>query len=406
MERARGLGPVVLVATVVLAALLLALPARLIADEVVHVAQAQAFASGNWRIYPYLSTWPTLNVIVAAPLALLGSESLTAARATVASLALLAIVGFYLLAAHFDRQSAALRTAQFFLLPIVLPYCGLVYTDIPALAAILWMFYGALTQRFAMFAVAAVLAIALRQTNIVWFAAGLASYAYTLHGSAPTRSARQRVPLAALALGVILGWTATVWYRGGIALTPETQAVHGFGLAGLPNIEFAIGLGGALFLPILASTSARFSEAMRRPRWAILFAGILLFVGVTFAAEHPYNADPAVIDEFLHNRLLYEIAQPPPRWVFALVVAVAAFGFALLPVVERAGSFKIPLYAFGAASLLPISLIEQRYYLPLFALVWAIRAPASAPLERTQLALNILLTIAVLVAMARSAIFL
>ena len=94
------------------------------------------------------------------------------------------------------------------------------------------------------------------------------------------------------------------------------------------------------------------------------------------------------------------------RWLFALVVALAAFGFAVLSVLPRAASFKIPLYAFGAASLLPIGLIEQRYYLPVFALLWAIRAPVGEPLERAQLMLNILLTIAALATIASSSIFL
>ena len=316
MARAPAVVVVAADADSVFAAIVCILPSEPIADEILHFGQAQVFAHGGRTIHPLLSTWPTMNLVVAARLAALGSDSLLVARATIAAFALLAVGGFYTLAAHFDQPGAPMKTAQFFLIPIVLPYCGMVCTDIPALAAILWMTHAAVNRRFVLFAAA------------------------------------------------------------------------------------------SLFAPILWSTRARVLDAMRKPRWAALLVGILLFVGFTFAVPHPYNTDVSVNEDFLRNRILFEITHTPMRWAFALLVALAAFGFALLPFNRGAVHLRIPLHAIGAAALLPFGLVEQRYYLPLFALIWAFRAPASETRERAQLALSVILSIAVLALIAKFGVLL
>lgn len=394
------------IATVVLAIVILSLPSSPIADEQVHFAQAQSFASGRWEISPQLSTWPTMNFIVAVPMGALGINSLTLARAAIASSALLAVIGFYLLAAHFDQFSAGMKTAQLFTLPIVLPYCGLVYTDIPALAAIIWMTFAACKQRFTVFALAGILAIALRQNNIVWFAAGVLLYVYVLTRGGATPFSRKMLPLAVLCIVVGAVWALIVWNQGGISLTATTQEAHSFRLRGLPNVEFAVALGGVLFLPVLFSAKSRFVEAMQSTRWALVFLGVLLCVGLTFLVRHPYNASPGIIDGFLRNRLLFAVDHTSMRWLFAALVAASAFAFCIVQFCPAAARFKVPLYTFGACSVLPFQLIEQRYYLPVFALFWAFRAPVSKGLERTQLAWNVCLTIAALAAIRELNVFL
>jgi hypothetical protein len=406
MARNQGVVPFAGIAVLAIAVVIWLLPSHPIVDEEVHFAQAQMFANGNWQIHSSLSTWPTINVVVAVPLAVLGGDSLTAARAVIAMFAILAVVGFFSLCTHFDPAGAGRKTAQFFLLPIVLPYCGLVYTDIPALAAVLWMTLAALKQRFAIFSIAAVAAIAFRQVNIVWFVAGVALYAHELHRSESGARQRRMAQIAILGIGVAAAYALIIWVRGGIALTAETQASHALGPNGLPNIEFAIGLGGVLFAPILWSTRKRFLNFLRTPGWAILFFGLLLFVGYTFVVRHLFNTDPSLIDGFLRNRILFAITHTWLLWLFAVVVATAALGFCLLPFCRGAEMFKIPLYAIGLGALLPLGLIEQRYYLPLFALLWVFRAPVSETLERVQLALSAILAFAAVAMISMSDVFL
>lgn len=397
---------VTLVAVFLFAAVVLALPPRMIADEWVHFVQAQMFAQGHWQIHPELSTWPTVNLIVAGPLLLFGAESLLVARATIAAFALVGAIGFFLLAAHFDQRSAPIKTAQIFLLPIVLPYCGLVYTDIPALAAIVWMFYGAVRQRSVIFALAAVCAIAFRQVNVVWFAAAFALHAWQLRATEPAQWTRRLIPLLAFGLCIGIAWTLIVWRLGGIALTPSAQEGHRPGFDGLPNVQFAIALSGVLFAPILWSVRARMLALVRKPAGALLLVVLFLFVAFTFVVTHPYNVVPEIIEPYLRNRILFQIVHTPLLWVFAAVVAIATFAFGLLPFCPGAAKFKIPLYVIGLAALLPVGVIEQRYYLPLFTLFWAFRAPVSDRLELIQLALNVVLSIALMVLITTTMVFL
>jgi len=389
----------------VLAALLWSLPAHPIADELIHFAQAQTFARGEWATNPGLSTWPTMNLMAAAMLFIFGADSLLAARVMIAGFALLAATGFFLLAAHFDRPSASLKTAQFFLLPIVLPYCGLVYTDIPALGAVLWMFYGAVMQRFGVFAIAGLLALAFRQTNIVWLIAAAALYAYELLRGPATGSGRRLLSLAIYTAITSVAWAVIIWQQGGIAMTSQTQLDHVAGARGIPNMEFALALGFILFLPILAPTRSMVVTALRNRTCQLLFVGVFLIAGFTFAATHPYNVDPSVLDGFLRNRIIFSITHTPLRWAFSVLVAFAIFAFGFVAFVPSASPLKLPLYAFGVAALLPLHLIEQRYYLTLYALFWVLRSPVDYRLERLQLALNAALSIAVLIAIARLEIF-
>ena len=377
--------------TAVIAVMILSLPGSPIVDESVHYAQAQMFARGEWHIHEALSTWPTINLAVAAAIRLSGLESLTVARATVALFALLGVVAYYKLAAHFDSPSAICKTAQFFLLPIVLPLCGLVYTDIPALAAIFWMFYGAVKKSALVFCAAGLLAVAFRQTNILWLLAGCAFYAYLLRSNRSTW--RSILPLLAFAVITSAVWVLVIRATGGVALTPVTQGTHVLQARGLPNVEFALGLGGILFLPIMASLGPRMRLLFLHRRSAVIGVVVLLTIAIalTFNVSHPYNTEPTLMRYLVRNRLLHEISDDTLRWFFALVVALSALGFALFPFWPRTKNLRIPFFAVVAASLLPFWLIEQRYYLPFYALFNLLRQPLNPRFERAQLLYNVTL---------------
>ncbi|HSP96360.1 MAG TPA: hypothetical protein VL049_03815 [Candidatus Dormibacteraeota bacterium] len=385
-----------------LAGLLFSLPPRPIHDEAVHFAQAQAFARGDWQVRSDLPIWPTAHLLLAGVLAIAGSDSLLAARATIAFCALLAAVAFHAITAHHEARTAGMKTAQFAFLPIVLPYCALVYTDIPALSALLWMVYGILKRRPAVFCVSAVLAVALRQSNIIWLVAGWAMYLQ--QAKAGESRARLHAVTVVCAL-TLVAWIACVTALGGIALgdAPPSRVL----IPGLPNIEFAIGLGGLLFAPLFAGILARIVSGARNRRWWIAAASIAAVVALTFSVEHRFNTAPALIAHYLRNRLLFAITHSDlVRLLFAGWVAISALAFARFPFVPQLRRLKIPLYVVAALSLLPLELIEQRYYLPFYACFTAMRAPLSDRAEWIQLAMNVCLTATVVYAATHLGIFL
>jgi alpha-1,2-glucosyltransferase len=394
----RSISTLFLTAAVLLAAVILCLPPYPLVDESVHFLQAQMFAHGNWTIHPFLATWPTMNLLVSASLKIFGTDALIAARATIAFCAFVGAIGFYQVGCHFDSQTATMRTGQFFLLPIVLPYCGLVYTDIPALAALLWLLYSVVKQRPILFCVTGLLAVALRQSNIVWLLAAAAMYFYEARDRGGTSKTLPSIAVFSATVGLL--WLIVVWNVGGVALTSATQASHFMKLRGLPNIEFAIGLGGFLFLPILASSVPRLTASSKHLRWIIALTILTAFVGLTFLVKHSDNTDPGVIDYFLHNWVLYEITDSTLLWVFALCVAGFAIAFAYFPLHSEVAPVKIPLFAVAAIYLLPFWLIEPRYYIPLYALFSLFRQRVSMPLEWLQLVLGFCLSVGVLYAIS------
>src|SRR5512141_427243 len=108
-------------------------------DETYHYAQIQLFLRGDFRVLSqYLTTLPGYHAAVAAGLWLTGSDSLGAARAINALFGLAAAAGFHSLRRSLWPDTEALATAQFLALPILTPLFFLVYTDVLALALLLW----------------------------------------------------------------------------------------------------------------------------------------------------------------------------------------------------------------------------------------------------------------------------
>lgn len=377
------------------------LPATPIADETVHLAQARLFATGQWRIHPHISTWPTINVVIAGALKVVPLEPLLVGRAVVAIFAIVAAAGFAAVTMCFGNTAPLTRTLQFFALPIVLPYCALIYTDVPALAAILWLVYAALTQRLILFAVCTVAAIAFRQVNILWLFVGVALYWHQAKVLDSPLSRGQRLFLILFTVLVCAAWASIVSAVGGIALTPTTQTAHVLRARGIPNIEFAIAVGGLLFLPVLSITGPAVWCVLKTRAGLVAWLTAALLVGLTFSVKHSDNTDPAVIHAYLRNWFLARVTVFPWRWVFAGFVATSAFAFVQLPFARRAAPLKWPLYAVGVLSVLPFHLIEQRYYLPLFALIAAARAPQTSRVEILQLCYASALTAAIIVLIAK-----
>jgi hypothetical protein len=81
----------------------------------------------------------------------------------------------------------------------------------------------------------------------------------------------------------------------------------------------------------------------------------------------------------VHNRLLHAFAATPAaRAVFVAAAAMSALTLATVPL--RRASFLV-LYPAAVASLLPVWLVEQRYYLVPFALFQVFRGPFDARIE-------------------------
>ncbi|KAI5325615.1 PREDICTED: dol-P-Glc Glc(2)Man(9)GlcNAc(2)-PP-Dol [Prunus dulcis] len=156
-------------------------------DEIFHVPQAQQYCKGNFRSWdPMITTPPGLYYLSLAHVAYLfpGMSFIKAAtsfsevcstsilRSFNGVLALLCSVLVYEIITHLrpalDERKATLYAVVLALYPLHWFFTFLYYTDVASLGAVLAMYLACLKKKYWFSALLGVLAVVIRQTNIVW----------------------------------------------------------------------------------------------------------------------------------------------------------------------------------------------------------------------------------------------
>lgn len=372
------------------AALVASLGAPLRGDEPYHYAQVHLFRHGDGRILDlYLTTIPGFHAAVAAVMAACGLDTPGAARAINAGFGLVAAAGFHALRQRSWPGTETIATAQFLALPILAPLFFLVYTDVLALALILWATVAALAGRHVLAALALLAVVLVRQNDVVW-----AVLVASLAATPVLREHRGREALLQLRafwpyLVPIAAFCAFWAWNGSISLSRAQAAFHPLTLK-LGNPYFALLLAGALLpLQVLAGLG-RFAQALRARPWLLVLpvAGFALYA-FGFHADNPYNA--ALPDHLPRNALLLKLeADPIWRVAAGLAMMLAACGLGTVALRPRAALLLYPLAAlFLAASWL----IEQRYAIVPLVMWLAFREHRGRAVELATLALWLLLAV-------------
>ncbi|CAL8165216.1 unnamed protein product [Prunus armeniaca] len=156
-------------------------------DEIFHVPQAQQYCKGNFRSWdPMITTPPGLYYLSLAHVAYLfpGMSFIKAAtsfsevcstsilRSFNGVLAFLCSVLAYEIIAHLrpalDEGKATLYAVVLALFPLHWFFTFLYYTDVASLGAVLAMYLACLKKKYWFSALLGVMAVVIRQTNIVW----------------------------------------------------------------------------------------------------------------------------------------------------------------------------------------------------------------------------------------------
>ena len=411
------------------------LPAHLLADEYVHIPQAIRFANGDWSIDPWLSTWPTLNVVVALGMMTVHDQSILTARLVVVIFAFAAYFGFLRLYWCLHPQlassflSSQLRALQFFVSPLVVIYCCTVYTDLPALCWLIWGAVGVMERRRPLLLVAATVSVAFRQSHIVWFVAIISWHCYlsfqeSFVDSPKNKAAglgdnRQETPsftkrlrfVAASEKGVLAWtvvvsaiWLVIVWYAGGVAFGKNTQVGHQVAFGGIPNMFFAFTVWAMVFTPYMCNVIYRSARNWTRSTalGAIAFVVIAL---LCYRATLPGNTAPEAM-VLIRNQVLRGLLDPGSRILLIALSLLGFFAWAYADMAPRTHWLRWPLIVTALLYLFPFSLIEQRYYIPMFSLFWALRSPVSMRSEWTQLVWSLTLSSALVFEIAAHGRFL
>jgi alpha-1,2-glucosyltransferase len=360
-------------------------------DELNHYAQIALFRRGEFRVFTaYLTTIPGYHAIVAAVLWIFGADSLNAARLVNAAFALAGVTGFHALRRKLWPGTETLATAQLLVLPILVPLFFLVYTDMLALALLLWATFATVTARHWFSALLLAVLVSVRQNEVVWagFLAILAAWPlWREHGSKAWRDIAARIlPYCVPVVGFLGFW----WWNGSISLSREQSALHPDLSLHAGNIFFALFLAGAL-MPLQAIAGLRdFADRAQRHAW-LLAIPLLVFAAFWFGFEvdNPYNS--VFPNLYIRNGVLLAIdGQPMLRAAAGIVAAVAACGFAFT---RLRPAHAVWLYPFAALFLAASWLIEQRYALVPLVLWLAFREQRGRAIEWATLALWLALAV-------------
>jgi alpha-1,2-glucosyltransferase len=373
-------------------------------DELYHYAQIHLFREGDFRVLDYyLTTIPGYHAGVALLLKLAALDSLGAARVVTALFGLLAIAGFHALRRIAWPGTQTLATAQLMVLPILVPLFFLVYTDVLALALILWAAVATLHRRHWLSAMALCAVVLVRQNDVVW-AAFLALVALRPQWRTRDWTSSPALAVRALPYLVPLAVFAVFWaWNGSISLSHTQAALHPQLTVHAGNVFFALFLAGALLPLQTLQGVGEFARSARRQPWLVLLPVVVFALyWWTFRADNPYNS--ALPDFYPRNAFVLALDSD---WTWragaGLVMTLAACGLAQTKLRPSGAGW---LYPFAAIFLMSSWLIEQRYALVPLTLWLAFRQQRRCAVESVTLALWLFLAVWVFWGIATGRFFL
>lgn len=357
--------------------------ARGLCDEPAHLSYLWHF----WRKQP---GWPETMphppgyhfvVLALTP----GAPSYAGARAVTGAFALLALLAFAAAwrRVHARSDGVGAATLSMALLPILQPFTGMAYTDVPALSLLLCAWWAQVAERRA--AAAALLAAAclVRQTSLLWsgFFIGWDLLQAWRRGERGLHLAAGVARRGIWLVGLQLVAAATIIRAGRFA--PGTQ--HGNALQpNIANLHLAAVLIALLIAPLWLSAVARaWKEICAHPRRSGVIAatglGVAAVLAVTYSNPHMWNQDlwwPEVSFTLLRNWPLVMLDRIPPLRVVSglLIVATAFAGWRWLRREPR-GIELAAVCLTGAVLLATNSLVEPRYLIPPAAFALLLMAP-------------------------------
>jgi len=326
---------------ILIAAFVYMADAPLLVDERPHLAQIQAFHEGDFTLKPDVTTIPGFHYLLFGISRASGLEGKIGLRCIAFMFSILAVFIYWKLSK---------KPLPFLFLPLLFPFFFLLYTDVLTLVFILLGFLLVQRKQYNLAALAAIAAILVRQSAIVWLVF-LLIQAYAREQLSIAESVKKYW----LFLVGILGFGIFVILNRGVSI--GDFAAHPAFQIHLGNVYFLLFLCCFLFLPSIVDRRTEVIAQLRR--WPLLLAFFLLYI-FTFQNTHPYNVDWT--HYFIRNWLLVFFTQSiVHKVIFFIPVAIAILYLCATRLREKA---FYALYPLTLLYLVPSWLIESRYYIP------------------------------------------
>lgn len=340
----------------------------LVYDEVYHFGRIQKLLSGGIAITDFGAMFPGYHLLLALLLRLTGQTSIAAARFFSLLFSLAACGAAYGVTRTIDPSRALLRTMQFALLPILLPFFPLLYTDTLALALLLASLLAALRGRRVLLAITFLLACFVRQTTVAWTPLLFA----ILQSSSPRPfEPRTLLRLSFPFLAPVLLVATFIVVTGRATFNPGLAADHPFPFFSLGNVFYALFLFTVLFAPLVLAHGAKILRLLTRPWILVALIALFLLFSVGFTVTHPANSE---INRLRDAVLLAADAGGLDGFLFWAVGAVGLLTMTVIPLERRSFLWIYPV----SLALLSMSwLIETRYAIAPLALWLLLRKTGS-----------------------------
>lgn len=367
------------------------------ADEGDHTRQIHRFMKGNYAVMSQITTLPGYHLVVATVANAFGQPSARQIRGISLVLSLFSIGIFYLVAKKLHLKNPSVRTLQYVFLPISFLYFPLIYTDIFSLFLILTAFFFALSKRYSLSALVSLVALAVRQNNIVWVAFFWV-YTYVSENGLTFSPKKVLAHLRSKGGYIIVAafFGLFVWFNHGIALGDREHQQFGFYMG---NLYFFLAVSGVLFLPYLLSSWVGSDRAFLKKRLlfgvfaGIVAAGCFLF----FPPEiHEYNLKM----KFLRNIVL-SFAYHQYAWAYAAAIFSGCLALFLMKFEKP----SLALFPFVIAGLAPSFLVEQRYLIVPIVFILLFREESSLKIEYATVLYFLLLSSGLVFMVLRVGIF-
>ncbi|MEM1159014.1 MAG: hypothetical protein AAGH72_12255 [Verrucomicrobiota bacterium] len=342
-------------------------------DECYHGPRIGYFLEGDFSRKGDLAMLWGYHTIIAIIMALIGGESVEAARTiSLMGATLVPVLVYFLSLKRGEGAEAQMKAAIVICLPMVFTLMFYLYTDVWSMGAHLAMMLLLFSGKHKWAAVVAVLAILIRQTNMIWVL-----YAAVLVGLIFWKDMLQKYDLWKRrneVIGkiwpyalVLMGFVFFVLWNGGVAHGDRENQSSVLNPTNLPYLLVSIGV---LFWPIVIDEIAR-----RRPtrdeiiKWCAIW---LCFMGISWVfrhSEHPYNG--AGVYFYIHNHLLYFWADHPGGR------CMAAFALGVTTIFLCRGRYTMNpygwLYVISILSVVCMPVVDSRYQMSTLAMLIILR---------------------------------
>lgn len=393
----------------------LILPMDTIADEVFHLAQIALFKASNYTIIPALTMPPTYHLLVGEIAKILGVESFSAIRIVSAGISFMAVLLAWVYLSRERSTFPLLQSVQILFSPLLWPVYWILYTDIPSLITTILSLILLVNQRYLLSALVCLLSLCFRQHNIFWvlliwlmamdqtgcwtrllevFKSGEQSFF-----NRSFEAARKCFVSTGMYLIPLVCFIGFIYINNGIALGDrQAQQFGGIYPLQIFSCLFVLGL---VLLPLHLSNIPKILMLLKKHFWLIILLGALFALYMkTFKIVHLHNFPS---DYFLRNWVLYFLDGHFRYKVAAFgLIALSLLSLIATPLRSRANYW---LYPVTILALLPVSLIEQRYYIVPFTLLMLFRHPKSFATELTVLIWFVILSAGITYGMATMKFF-